>query len=182
MKILFVCTANICRSALAEVVLKKKFQQKGLTDIEVESTGVHNYEGEPRDYTMASYAQKAGYELRGAAHYVTQTMVDSADLIICMEHCHVVEIQKRLPYVRWNRIYTFNEICFGEQTGLIDPTRNTGYIYNYVLAEYLPHKLHGEYNGCMECHINGDFLLIWFDEANDIIELIRLGSHSELFG
>ena len=52
-----------------------------------------------------------------------------------MEHCHVVEIQKRLPYVRWSRIYTFNEICFGEQTGLIDPTRNTGYIYNYVLEK-----------------------------------------------
>ena len=36
--------------------------------------------------------------------------------------------------------------------------------------------------GCMECHINSDFLLIWIDEARDIIELVRLGSHSELFG
>ena len=27
----------------------------------------------------------------------------------------------------------------------------------------------------------GDFLLIWFDDENDIIELVRLGSHSELF-
>ena len=34
----------------------------------------------------------------------------------------------------------------------------------------------------MECHIEGDFLLIWVDGQNDIIELIRLGSHSELFG
>jgi mRNA interferase YafQ len=51
-----------------------------------------------------------------------------------------------------------------------------------IPAEYLPHMLHGEYKGCMECHINGDFLLIWFDEASDIIELVRLGSHSELFG
>ena len=48
--------------------------------------------------------------------------------------------------------------------------------------EYLPHMLHGEYKGCMECHIQGDFLLIWFDEVNDIVELVRLGSHSELFG
>ena len=52
MKILFVCNANICRSALAEVVLKKKLQEKGLTDIEVESAGVHNYAGAPRDYMM----------------------------------------------------------------------------------------------------------------------------------
>lgn len=51
-----------------------------------------------------------------------------------------------------------------------------------IPAEYYPHMLHGEYKGCMECHVQGDFLLIWFDEENDIIELVRLGSHSELFG
>lgn len=43
-----------------------------------------------------------------------------------------------------------------------------------------PHMLTGQYNGCMECHIGGDFLLIWIDE--DAISLVRLGSHSELFG
>ncbi|MBR1941547.1 MAG: type II toxin-antitoxin system YafQ family toxin [Bacteroidaceae bacterium] len=48
--------------------------------------------------------------------------------------------------------------------------------------KYLPHPLHGDYGGCMECHIQGDFLLIWLDEEIDIIELVRLGSHSELFG
>lgn len=137
MKILFVCTANICRSALAEVVLKKKLQQKGLKEIEVESAGVHNYQGSPRDYTIAAYARKAGYELGGTAHYVTQALVDSADLIVCMEHIHVVEIQKRLPYVRWSRIYLFNEICFGEQIGLVDPSGNTGYMYRYACNKIL---------------------------------------------
>ena len=47
---------------------------------------------------------------------------------------------------------------------------------------YRPHKLHGEYKGCVECHIEGDFLLIWIDEETGTIELVRLGSHSELFG
>ena len=42
-------------------------------------------------------------------------------------------------------------------------------------------KLIGEYNDCMECHIEGDFLLIWYDEEEDIITLLRIGSHSELF-
>ena len=51
-----------------------------------------------------------------------------------------------------------------------------------IPAEYLPHPLHGNYKGCIECHILGDFLLIWFDPKSDIIELVRLGSHSELFG
>jgi len=47
--------------------------------------------------------------------------------------------------------------------------------------EYLTHPLKGKYKGCWECHIEGDFLLIWIDEENNIIELVRLGSHSELF-
>lgn len=51
-----------------------------------------------------------------------------------------------------------------------------------IPAEYKPHMLLGQYRGCMECHIPGDFLLVWFDEERDIIELVRLGTHSELFG
>lgn len=46
---------------------------------------------------------------------------------------------------------------------------------------YQSHKLIGQYTGCMECHIESDFLLIWIDEVNDLIEIIRLGSHSDLF-
>ena len=48
--------------------------------------------------------------------------------------------------------------------------------------EYQPHMLKGDYKGFMECHIQGDFLLVWFDDKSDIIDLVRLGSHSELFG
>ncbi|MBO5612998.1 MAG: type II toxin-antitoxin system YafQ family toxin [Prevotella sp.] len=51
-----------------------------------------------------------------------------------------------------------------------------------IPATYKPHFLTGAYRGCMECHIQGDFLLIWVDEDKDIVELVRLGSHSELFG
>lgn len=50
-----------------------------------------------------------------------------------------------------------------------------------IPPENHPHMLHGDYKGCMECHIEGDFLLIRIDEENNIIELVRLGSHSELF-
>ncbi|MDE5876243.1 MAG: type II toxin-antitoxin system YafQ family toxin [Muribaculaceae bacterium] len=51
-----------------------------------------------------------------------------------------------------------------------------------IPEEYKPHILTGDYNGCMECHIQGDFLLIWIDQDSDEIYLVRLGSHSELFG
>lgn len=49
-------------------------------------------------------------------------------------------------------------------------------------ATYRPHKLLGKYNGCWECHIKSDWLLIW--EQNDT-ELTLLftgtGTHSDLF-
>ncbi len=48
-----------------------------------------------------------------------------------------------------------------------------------IPAEYRPHMLKGDYKGCMECHVESDLLLIWID--GDIIDLIRIGSHSELF-
>ncbi|MBO5538475.1 MAG: type II toxin-antitoxin system YafQ family toxin [Prevotella sp.] len=51
-----------------------------------------------------------------------------------------------------------------------------------VPQEYLPHMLSGNYKGFMECHIEDNFLLIWIDETNEIIKLVRLGTHHELFG
>ena len=50
-----------------------------------------------------------------------------------------------------------------------------------IPSEMRPHALKGDYQGCIECHIGNDFLLIWMDESNSIIRLLRLGSHSELF-
>ncbi len=53
-------------------------------------------------------------------------------------------------------------------------------------GETIPHKnrahmLAGEYKGFMECHIENDLLLIWYDECEDIVKLVRFGTHSELF-
>jgi len=45
-----------------------------------------------------------------------------------------------------------------------------------------PHKLLGEYKDYWECHIKPDLLIIWIQiEAPNIIKLVRIGSHSDLF-
>lgn len=49
-----------------------------------------------------------------------------------------------------------------------------------IPKEFKPHMLVGNYTGYMECHIENDFLLIWLDR--EYVKLIRLGTHSELFG
>ena len=46
-------------------------------------------------------------------------------------------------------------------------------------SECTPHKLHGDYEGCLECHIENNFLLIWIDENTNTIKLLRLGTHHE---
>ena len=50
-----------------------------------------------------------------------------------------------------------------------------------VPEKYKQHELTGHYKDCMECHVGNDFLLIWIDTKQDVIEVIRLDSHSELF-
>ena len=44
------------------------------------------------------------------------------------------------------------------------------------------HPLHGEWEGTLECHIQGDWILIYeIDYAARIIIFHRTGSHSDLF-
>ena len=47
-------------------------------------------------------------------------------------------------------------------------------------TEALDHPLKGEYKDCREFHISGDLLIIYFVEE-ETLNLIRIGSHSQLF-
>ena len=48
--------------------------------------------------------------------------------------------------------------------------------------EMCPHMLSGQYASYMECHIGADYLLVWCDKDAGVLKLVRLGSHSEIFG
>ncbi len=51
-----------------------------------------------------------------------------------------------------------------------------------IPEDFKPHQLKGNWKNYMECHVENDTLLIWYDKKHDVVELVRLGSHSELFG
>jgi len=51
---------------------------------------------------------------------------------------------------------------------------------NPLPEEALDHALKGEYSDCREFHISGDLLVIYFI-VDDTLNLIRIGSHSQLF-
>lgn len=48
--------------------------------------------------------------------------------------------------------------------------------------KYLDHPLKGDYVGLRECHLAPDLLLIYDNATDDLVQLVRIGSHSELFG
>ncbi len=48
-------------------------------------------------------------------------------------------------------------------------------------AEWLDHPLKGQWSDHRECHIGGDFLLIYQIEGN-LINFVRAGTHAGLFG
>lgn len=49
--------------------------------------------------------------------------------------------------------------------------------------QYHPHKLSGNFTGLWECHIKGDWLLVWKQNEKELILLFTdTGSHADLFG
>lgn len=52
-------------------------------------------------------------------------------------------------------------------------------------AEYVDHPLQGDWSDHRDCHVRGDWLLIYrinkLDDGEEII-FVRTGTHSELFG
>lgn len=63
--VLFVCTANICRSPTAEAMFRSKATQAGIVErLVIDSAGTHNYHaGSPPDPHAQLAASKRGYDL-----------------------------------------------------------------------------------------------------------------------
>lgn len=65
MKVLFVCTGNICRSPTAEAVLRKMCAEAGL-NWQADSAGIGNWHaGEPPDSRAQKAASLRGYDMDG---------------------------------------------------------------------------------------------------------------------
>ena len=51
-----------------------------------------------------------------------------------------------------------------------------------LAARYRDHDLSGGWAGYRDCHIKPDLVLIYRKLGAQLLQLVRLGSHSELFG
>ncbi len=71
-RVSFVCTGNICRSPMAEVVLRARAERAGLTDqLAVESAATGDWHvGEPADQRTIDALERAGFD--GSHHRARQ--------------------------------------------------------------------------------------------------------------
>ena len=86
MKVLMVCLGNICRSPMADGLLRKKVAESGI-DVEVDSAGTSNFHvGETPDHRMRETAKRLGTPIDSLrARQFNQNDYDYFDLIYVMD-------------------------------------------------------------------------------------------------
>ena len=98
MKILFVCTANISRSFLAEQLLNYEIARLNLDHVSCTSAGISALPGYPPDSRMVDFLREQGKSIKEhRSKPVTKELADSVDLILVMERYHLREILARWP-------------------------------------------------------------------------------------
>ena len=109
-KILFVCTANICRTPMAEYYLNSLVAKEDLEEmILVESAGTWAIDGAP----AAEYSQKVcaeiGLDLSShRSRPIDLYLVKQADLVLCMSVEHKNDLIQVFPHLQ-DKIFTLKE-------------------------------------------------------------------------
>lgn len=109
--ILTVCTGNICRSPLAEVLLRARLEPLG---VRVHSAGTHALVGHGMPEPALELALQAGAdpEVAAAHHarYLVEPHLADADLILTMAREHRSHVVKMMPN-RLRRTFTIREFA-----------------------------------------------------------------------
>ncbi|QYH19439.1 low molecular weight phosphotyrosine protein phosphatase [Corynebacterium aquatimens] len=119
----FVCTGNICRSPMAEVIVRDKLAAAGFTDqVRVTSSGIGGWHvGHSADNRAVAELAAHGYD--GSAHIAQQfgTEQQAADLIVALDTGHVSELVARgVPEEKIRLLRSFDPAA-EEGAGVADP-------------------------------------------------------------
>lgn len=105
LRILIICTANICRSPMAEYLLKDAFKGR---QVLVESAGIHGQHGMEADDTVVKLLEAQGMNdiKNHRSKPVVSGMAGQYDLFLCMEQHHLEDLQQIIPGIT-GRAYLF---------------------------------------------------------------------------
>jgi len=107
--ILFLCTGNVCRSPMAEAMLRRKLADAGV-DARVHSAGLF-FDGEPASEFGVDVLAERGLDISGhRSRKVTREVIEQADLVIAMAREHVREAVLLCPEA-WPRAFTLKELA-----------------------------------------------------------------------
>jgi protein-tyrosine phosphatase len=93
--VLAVCTANICRSPIMEILLRERLDRQRF---EVASAGVRGWDRQPMDPLAAAELQRLGHTSETfRSHPIDSYLVESADLVLTATREHRSEVLARNP-------------------------------------------------------------------------------------
>ena len=139
LKIMFVCTGNICRSAMSEWILKKKIEQDNELKerVEVCSSGVYAENGDKPTYAAIEVMKEMNIDItKHTATNISNSKIEDMDLILCATKSHKIAVIDLYPDLR-DKVYTMKEYVGYEQNDLDikDPWGYDIVIYRYCAAE-----------------------------------------------
>lgn len=119
--ILLICTANQCRSPLAEALLRRQLTEREPNlSWTVESAGTWATGDRPAHMQMSRVAGEVGLDLsRHRARNVENLALEKYDLILTMEQSHKEALQVEFPTIR-KRVYQLTEMV-GMNYDVADP-------------------------------------------------------------
>lgn len=137
MKIMFICTGNICRSAMADWLMKKKLQERNITNIKIYSSGIFAMQNDISTDEAIEVMEEYGVDLKN--HRATPTIksnIKEMDLILCMTISHKQTLINQYPDLK-DKIFTLKEYVGMTEKGIEikDPWGYTLAVYRFCAAE-----------------------------------------------
>jgi protein-tyrosine phosphatase len=114
LRLLMVCTGNICRSPTAHGVMQKMVDDAGLAQrVQVDSAGTHDYHvGEPPDERSQQHAARRGYDLsRQRARQLTRADFADFDLVLVMDDANQSAAHALCPPAQAHKLHRLTDFC-----------------------------------------------------------------------